>query len=303
MPRDDREIAVSRPAKVFYPESGVTKGDVVEHFRLVAEVMVPHLRGRPLSLRRFPDGITDEGFFQKEVPDHFPDWIDVADIPRRREEKGTSHYVVCSDAASLVYLANQAVLEFHIWPSRVGALDKPDLMVIDIDPPDGKQVGELRSVARRARDVFLALGLEPFVQATGGRGFHVVAPLDPSTGYDTVRQLAREIADLLALLDSDRLTTAIRKDRRGNRIFLDTNRNGYAQTFIAPYSTRARPGAPVAVPLDWGELGKAEPNGWDLTRLRRRLARKTDPWADIYQHAVSAEAARDRLIELTAPRA
>ncbi|MGH3517974.1 MAG: non-homologous end-joining DNA ligase [Haloechinothrix sp.] len=296
------EVTVSRPSKVFYPDSGVTKGEVVEHYRRVAEVMVPHLQERPLSLRRYPDGITDDGFFQKEVPDYFPDWIDVADIPRRREQKGTSHYVVCSDAASLVYLANQAVLEFHIWPSRVGALDKPDLMVIDIDPPDGKQAGELRSVARRAHDVFLAVGLEPFVQATGGRGFHVVAPVDASTGYDTARALARDVADVLARLDPERLTTAVRKDRRGDRIFLDTNRNGYAQTFIAPYSLRARPGAAAAVPLDWNELGKAEPNGWDLKRLRRRLARKNDPWAQIYEHAVSAEAARERLLELTGAR-
>lgn len=299
----EREVAISRPEKVFYPDSGVTKGDVVEHFHRVADAMVPHLAGRPLSLRRFPDGITGEGFFQKEAQGYFPDWIDVADIPRRRNAKGTSCYVVCNDAASLVYLANLAALEFHIWTSQVGTLDKPDLLVIDIDPPDGKGVGELRSIARRARDVFIALGLEPFLQATGGRGFHVVTPVDASSTHDTVHELAKRIAALLARLDPDRLTTAIRKDRRGDRVFLDTNRNGYGQTFIAPYSVRARPGASVAVPLDWDELGKAEPNGWNLSKLRRRLARKTDPWADIYDYAASAEEALAALRELTGAQA
>lgn len=295
----EREVVTSRPEKVLYPESGITKGDVLEHFRRVADVMVPHLAGRPLSLRRYPDGITGHGFFQKEAQDYFPGWVDVADIPRRRNEKGTSCYAVCNNPATLVYLANLAVLEFHIWISRVGALDKPDLVVIDIDPPDGKQLAELRSVARRARDVFLAFGLEPFIQVTGGRGFHVVAPVDATSDSDTVHELAKRIAGLLARFDPERLTTEIRKDRRGDRIFLDANRNGYAQTFIAPYSVRARPGAPVAVPIDWAELGKAEPGGWTIDKVRRRLARKTDPWADIDDYAVSAKEVLQRLREFT----
>jgi bifunctional non-homologous end joining protein LigD len=194
-----------------------------------------------------------------------------------------------------VYLANQATIEFHIWPSTVDALDRPDLMVIDVDPPDGVDVGELRSVARRARDLYEKIGLAPYVQATGGRGFHIVAPLDATEDYDTVRALAREAADRLAAEDPDRLTTAQRKDKRGNRIFLDTNRNGYAQTFVAPYSLRARPRAPVATPLDWSELGKATPDGWDIRRIKQRLARKADPWHDIHEHAGSPKKARERL--------
>lgn len=265
----------------------------MEHYRRVADVMLPHLRERPLSLRRYPDGIEAEGFFQKEASEHFPGWIDVADIPLR--EDGVGHYVVCSDEETLVYLANQATIELHIWPSTVESLDDPDRMVIDIDPPDGAETGELRSVARRLRDQFRSVGLVPFVQATGGRGFHVVSPLDGSSGYESVRALAREMCDSVAGEDPDRLTTAFRKERRGNRIFLDTNRNGYAQTFIAPYTLRARPGAPCAVPVDWDELGKAEPNGWDPARVARRLARKRDPWADIADAAASAEHARERL--------
>jgi bifunctional non-homologous end joining protein LigD len=287
------DIKVSHPDKIYYPDSGITKGEVVEYYRAVAGAMVPHLRGRPLTLRRYPDGIAAKNWFQKEASDYFPGWIRIEKIPQK--DTDPVHYVLCEDAATVVYLANQGTIEFHIWPSTIDALDRPDLMVIDIDPPDGVEVGELRSVARRIRDLYQEIGLAPYLQATGGRGFHVVAPLDATADYDTVRALARAAAERLVAGDPDRLTVEQRKDKRGDRIFLDTNRNGYAQTFVAPYSLRARPGAPVVTPLDWAELGKAEPNGWDPRRIKQRLARKGDPWDGIGEHAASAEKARERL--------
>jgi bifunctional non-homologous end joining protein LigD len=294
---DDRSIAISNPDKELYPDEALTKSDVIEHYRQVADAMLPHLIGRPLSLRRFPDGIGHDGFFQKEASDFFPEWLEVVEVPRR--EDGTSmHQVVCRDEADLVYLANLATLEFHIWPSTMSALDNPDRLVIDIDPPNGTLVGELRDVARRLRDLVGRIGLTPYVQATGGRGFHVVAPLDASAGYDDVRDLARGVADQVAADDPDRLTTAIRKESRGDQIFLDVNRNGYGQTFIAPYSLRSRPGAPIATPLDWSELGKAEPSGFDLTRIRRRLAQRADPWRGIGEHAGATTTAIDMLEKL-----
>lgn len=284
---DDRTIPVSRPDKLLYPDDGVTKSDVVDHYRQVAEVMLPHLRGRPLTLRRFPDGIEAEGFFQKEASDFFPDWLTVVKVPRR-DGGSPMHQVICDSAAALVYLASLATLEFHVWPSTESALDDPDRLVVDIDPPDGVGVRELRDVAKRVAAAVEPLGLTGFVQATGGRGFHVVAPLDASEGYDDVRRLAREVVEDLAAADPDRLTTAIRKESRQGRIFLDINRNGYAQTYIAPYSLRARPGAPVATPLDWSELSRAKPNGFDSARVRRRLGQKADPWRRIDASAASA---------------
>jgi bifunctional non-homologous end joining protein LigD len=287
------EIEISHPDKVFYPGCGLTKGDVVAHYRAVADVMVPHLRGRPLTLRRYPDGIEGKNWFQKEASGYFPGWIRIEKIPQYNSDP--VRYVVCEDAATLVYLANQGTIEFHIWPSTVDALENPDLVVLDLDPPDGTEVSVLRSIARRVRDLYEKIGLTPYVQATGGRGFHVVAPLDATAGYDDVRAMARAAADRLVGADPDRLTTEQRKDKRGNRVFLDTNRNGYAQTFAAPYTLRARPGAPAATPIDWAELGKAKPDGWDLRRLRRRLARKADPWSRIHEHAASAQKAHARL--------
>jgi bifunctional non-homologous end joining protein LigD len=255
--------------------------------------MLPHLRGRPLTLRRFPDGIDGQGWFQKHPGEHFPDSIRVESVPRRGG--GTDDYVVCDDAETLDYLARQGTLEFHLWLSTVDAPERPDRLVLDLDPPDGTEVAELRAVARRIRDHYERVGLTPFVQATGGRGFHVLAPLDAKSDTEVVLELSRALADSVAADDPDRLTTAQRKDKRGDRIFLDANRNGYAQTFVAPYSLRARPGAAAATPLDWRELGKAEPAGWSLAKEKQRLARKDDPWRDLDSHAGSAEAALKQL--------
>jgi bifunctional non-homologous end joining protein LigD len=290
------EVQVSRPEKVFYPDDGITKGEVVEHYRRVAPAMLPHLRGRPLTLRRYPNGIAGQGWFQKEASDYFPDWMRVVEVPQRGG--GSVAHVICEDEASLVYLANQATLEFHVWTSTVDDLGLPDLLVVDLDPPEGIAVAELRKVARRVRGLFDDLGLTAFIQATGGRGFHVVAPLDCSADHDFVRAFAREAADHLAAQDPGLLTTQQRKDKRGERIFLDTNRNGYGQTFVAPYSLRARPGAAVATPLEWAELGRALPNGFDVRRIKGRLARKADPWRALRTCAASAAKARQRLHRL-----
>lgn len=269
-------VVTSHPDKVFFPEHGQTKAELVDYYRALADAMVPHLRGRPLMMRRFPDGIGASGWFQKEAGRHFPDWVRVHSVPRR-DSKEHVHHVLVDDPATLVYLADQATIEFHVWPATVDDLEHPDLMVIDLDPAPGIPVPRLRETARKVRDQFERIGLRGFVQATGGRGFHVVAPLDGTAEFEQTRKLAAAIAGRLAEKDPQVLTTEQRKDKRGERIFLDVNRNGYAQTFVAPYSVRARSGAPVATPLDWHELGRAEPDGWDPKRMRSRLAHKADP--------------------------
>ncbi|WP_410615363.1 non-homologous end-joining DNA ligase [Amycolatopsis sp. lyj-109] len=290
------EITTSNPDKIYYPEAGLTKGDVVGHYRTVAEAMVPHLRGRPLTLRRYPNGISGQTWYQKEAGPKLPSWIRVEAIPQRTTSD--VRHVLCDDAATLVYLANQAAIEYHIWSSTVDDLEHPDMVLIDIDPPEGTTVADLRDIARMVRDVYTAAGLTAYLQATGGRGFHVVAPLEPSQTYDEVRDLAKAAAEVLARLDPDRLTTAVRKNQRGDRVYLDILRNGYTSTFVAPYSLRARPSAGVATPLDWHELGKAEPDGWTPKRIKERLARKRDPWAGMAEHATSPAKAMEQLKKL-----
>jgi bifunctional non-homologous end joining protein LigD len=287
-------VTLSKVDKLLYPEDGISKGDVVGYYRSVADTMLTHLRDRPLVLRRFPDGITGSGFFQKDASDYFPDWIRTVEVPKLTE-KGTVRHVVCEDEATLLYLANQAAIEFHPWLSTVDSLHRPDRMVIDLDPAGPTEVAELRELARRLRERFDELGLVPMVQATGGRGFHVTVPLDGKAEYPEVRDLAADIADQVAAEDPDRLTTEQRKDARGDRIFLDINRNAYGQTAVASYSLRARAHAPAATPLDWNELGRATPNGHTIGSMPKRLSRKDDPWADIAEHAGSAAAARHAL--------
>lgn len=288
-----RDIDVSNLDKELYPDDHVSKGEVIDHYRSVADAMLPHLAGRPLTMRRYPDGIGAQGFFQKDASDYFPDWTRVVAIPQRGG--GSVDHVVCDDAATLVYLANQATIEFHIALSTVDDIDRPDRLVIDIDPPPETPVSVLRAVARQARHLCTEIGLTPFVQATGGRGYHVTAPLDRTADFAFVRGLAADIAGHLAARDPDLLTTAQRKQRRGDRIFLDAGRNAYGQTFIAPYSLRARPGAPVATPLDWDELGRSAPGGHTAATIRNRLAQKPDPWSAIDRHAAAPAGVRDRL--------
>lgn len=274
MTKDSRTIEVSNPDKVFFPGEGITKGEVVDYYRRVAEVMLPHLEDRPLSMHRFPDGIGAESFFQKEVPDYFPDWVRRVTV---RKEGGRVTHVVCEDAPTLVYLADQACLTPHVWLSRADRPDHPDRLVLDLDPPDGG-VAETRSAAQATRDLLRELGLECFLMTTGSRGYHVMVPLDRRAGFDTVRGFARRVAQLLVAREPERLTTEHRKNRRGPRVFLDYFRNGYAQTTVAPYSLRARPGAPVATPIDWEELSGTDPESYTIRNLFRRLAQKHDPW-------------------------
>lgn len=284
---DGREIKASKLDKEMYPDSGITKGDVLDYYRDVAEVMLPHLAGRPLVLNRFPDGVGTHGFIQQQASDYFPDWLRTATVPRSSGD-GTVRHALCQDEASLLYLANQAVLEFHTWLSTVERPGNPVRLVMDLDPPDSVAIADLRAAARGAVDLFREVGLVPFVQTTGGRGFHIVAPLDGKSDYELVRPLARELARRLAETAPDKLTTEQRKDQRGERIFLDVNRNAYGQTAVTPYSLRSRPGAPVATPIDLDELGRVTPDKYTLRNIRRRLAGKADPWADIDRHAVSA---------------
>lgn len=290
------EIDVSNREKVFFPESGITKGDLVDYYRDVAETMLPHVRGRPLTLQRFPDGIAEEGFYQKETPASFPDWIERVTVEK---EDGHVTHVTCEDAASLVYLADQGCITPHAWLARKDRLHHPDLLILDLDPPDGRDFDAVRFAAREARGLFMEIGLEPYLQTTGSRGVHVVTPLDRSAAFDAARSFAQTAADLLAQRHPEQLTTEIRKDKRRGRVFLDTLRNAYAQSFAPPYAVRPKPGAPVATPIDWDELGRVEAQSYTLRNLFRRLAQKDDPWRGMARHRRSLEEPRRRLEQLS----
>jgi len=294
-----RTVQVSSVDKPFFPDAGLTKGDLVGYYRDVAEVMLPHLRGRPLNLQRFPNGVEGHGFWQQGASDHFPGWVRTVTV-ERRGRGGTVDHVVCDDAATVVYLANLATVTFHAWTSTVEHLARPDLVVIDLDPDPGQGLEVVRAAARAVRMACEEVGLAPFVQTSGSRGYHVVMPLQPGPDVEVVRDLAAELALLVAARDPDRLSVEWRKAKRDGRLLLDTARNGYAQTLVAPYSVRPRPEAPVATPIDWAELGRVEPRSYTVANLRRRLARKPDPWAGMADKAAVFDPVRARLDELLA---
>ncbi len=274
-------VEISKPDKVLFPEDGVTKLDVARYYDAVAEVMLPHLAGRPVNMERFPDGLGRFSFYEKKVPSHFPDWVhtvevDTADGPQRQ--------VVVNDRRSLVYLSQQACLTPHTWLCTEKNLDQPDQLVFDLDPT----LDDLAAVRRATRlvgELLDDLGLTSYLKTTGSRGYHVLVPLRPRLPFDEVRAFARACADRLVEKEPELLTVEHRKAKRGDRIFVDTFRNGYGQTAVPAYSLRARPGAPVSTPITWDELSRVKPSQHTITSVRRRLARREDPWADVRRHA------------------
>ena len=272
---DEHTIDVSNPDKVLLPD-GITKRDLVEHYRRIAPVMVPHVAGRLLTVQRFPDGLADGGFFQKDTPDHFPDWIERCTVPK---EDGEVAHTVVRDGATLVYLANLAAITLHVSLQTVDHLDQPDRLVFDLDPPEGGGPGPVRFAARAVRDLLDEAGLETRLMTTGSKGYHVVVPIRPERGFDEVKALARAAAETFAERHPDRLTVEQRIAKREGRVFVDFLRNAASQTAVAPYSVRAKPGGPVAAPIDWDELGSIAPADVTMANVFRRLGQKDDPWA------------------------
>jgi bifunctional non-homologous end joining protein LigD len=277
-----------------YPDTGLTKEDIVRYYRDVSEYILPHLKDRPLSLHRFPDGIKGKDFFQKQKPDYFPDWIDWKMF--KKKEGGSTEYILCQNVETLVYLVDQACLVFHVWLSTAREPEHPDRLIFDLDP-SGKDFDSVRFAAARLYG-FLAQKLEitPFVKTIGSRGVHVVIPVDRSAKFDEVKNFAGRIAEVIARENRDKITTEISKDKRRNRLFLDIARNACAQTAVVAYSLRALAGAPVATPITWEELWdkKMFPQKYTIKNIKKRLASKTDPWKNINRHAISVKKVKER---------
>jgi bifunctional non-homologous end joining protein LigD len=290
-----RAIELSSLDKVMYPRAGITKGDVIDYYRRIADVMVPHLRGHPISMQAFPKGIDEGGFYRKEAPDYFPGWIRRVSVYVEEDDEEQPQ-VVPEDAATLVYLANQNVVTFHPWLSEAERLDYPQRLIFDLDPPGG-DFEVVRYGARVLHDALEELGLAPFLMTTGSRGLHVVAPIQPTVPFDEAREFTRDLAEVLVRRHPERFTVEMRKKERGDRLFLDYLRNAYAQTAVAPYSLRAKPGAPVATPIDWHELDRDElhSQSYTLDNIFRRLGQKEDPWAEMEEQAPPLDEARERL--------
>ena len=279
-----RRVRLSNPDKQLFPADGITKADLAAYFLAVAPAMASHMKERPLNLWRWNAGIERDVVIQQALPGGAPDWIRRVTVPRRRG--GDVTHAVGGEPATLVWLAQVNCITPHVWASRADRPDRPDRLVFDLDPPDedpDAHFPAIRAGALALGDVLRELGLEPFAMTSGSRGLHVVAPLRRRAHADVVRETAGAIAELVAARRPEELTTAWRKAKRGGRVLVDTARNTYAQTTVAPYAVRALPGAPVATPLAWGELEDPElhPRRFTLSGVPERLEQRGDPWEEI----------------------
>jgi bifunctional non-homologous end joining protein LigD len=267
-------VRLSTPDRVYYPESGVTKSELAQYYERMADRVLPGLVERPLSLVRCPEGREGECFYQKRA------WRSIPDaVPRVVVRKGRAAYAMVSDLASLVSLVQVGVLEVHVWGARADQLERPDVLVVDIDPDPSLPWSRVAEAAVLLRELFQALELVPFVRSTGGKGLHVVVPLERRSTWEEVKQFAHGVAGQLVRAAPDRFTANMSKARRPGKIFLDVFRNAPESTAIASWSTRARPGAPVAATLDWSEIETDEAPRVTLRDAPSRLV-LPDPWAE-----------------------
>jgi bifunctional non-homologous end joining protein LigD len=276
-------VEITHPDKVLFPRDGITKAELVDYYRRIAPTMLPHLQGRPLVMERYPDGIDGQGFYAKNTPRYFPPWIETVSLSK---QGGTVRHVDCNDVDTLVYLANQAVITPHAWLSCAGKPDQPDQMIFDLDP-SGADFRAVCTAAKAIRELLREHGLAAFVKTTGSRGLHVLTPLIRGAEFDQVRAFARNLAERCVAGDPHHLTTEVRKNKRGDRIFVDIARNAYAQTAAPAYAVRPRDGAPVAAPLDWDELDspRIRPDLFNIRNVFKRLEKLGDPWKDLARHA------------------
>jgi bifunctional non-homologous end joining protein LigD len=288
---------ITHPDKVLFPDDGITKGELAAYYEMIAPAMLPHIRGRPITMERFHRGIGEKGFFQKDVLKGFPEWLERVEVQKKG---GTVHHPIVSDTRSLVWLANQNSITPHVWIARVPDLWHPDICVFDLDPSED-QPEILSAAAIALRDLLSELGLESWVKTSGSKGFHIVVPLDRSADYGDVGRFANAAGRLLVRRDPKHLTEEFNKADRGGRILVDTGRNAYHATFAAAYSVRAKPGAPVSAPCTWDEIQNgAGPRSFSLRGMADRVSTAGDLWSEMLMRGQTLTPAMERLGRLQA---
>jgi len=245
------KTALTHKNKILFPKSGITKQQMFHYYKNIANEILPYLKDRPLTMQRFPEGIDEDGFFQKHTPDYFPDWISTAKV---KKVDGWINHVVCNSKDTLLYLVNQYTLTFHVALSKVEKIDYPDKLIFDLDPPKGNFQLAVKAAKALRHLLEERLHLKAYVMTSGSESLHIVVPLKADQHFDMVHDFAKQIANYICKNNPTEFTTAIRKDKRNGRLYIDSLRNSYAQTSVVPFSIRAKENAPVATPLHWDEL-------------------------------------------------
>jgi DNA ligase D len=273
-------VRLTSPDKVLYPEQGITKRDLAEYYLAVADAMLPHVARRPITLVRCPTGRQRKCFYQRHAGSGVPSELGEVDIPGF-EESGA--YLFIKDVAGLIALVQMGVLEVHPWGARIDKPDRPDRVIFDLDPGEGLGFPDVAQAAHEVRRFLSDLGLVSFAKTTGGKGIHVVLPVDRRYPYSQVKAFAKKVAEAIAADAPNRYLTRISKAERRGRIFIDYLRNDATSTAVGPYSTRSRFGAPVATPVTWQELSPSlDPAAFDIRTVPRRMETiGTDPWGEI----------------------
>ena len=274
-------VVITHPEKVLFPDDGITKGELADYYRMVAPLMLPHVVNRPITMERFHRGIGEDGFFQKSVTKGFPSWLERVAVPKK---KGTVHHPLVTDRDSLLWLVNLNCITPHVWTSRAPDLNRPDLLVFDLDPSED-DAAALRAATLVVRDTLAEFGLTSWVKTTGSKGFHVVVPLDRAAAYEQCAPFAHALGRLLVQRHPAVFTQEFFKAERGDRILIDTGRNEFHATYAAAYAVRAKPGAPVSAPCTWDEVERGVlPQSFTLRGMADRAALVGDVWADLHAH-------------------
>ena len=295
---DQGTVSITHPEKVLFPADGITKGDLAAYYDAIAPVILPHLRGRPVTMERYPAGIDKKGFWQKDVSKGFPDWLKRAEVPKK---DGVVHHPIITDKRSLMWVANQNTITQHVWTSRIPDLYYPDICVFDLDPSKEDPAG-VRAAAIGLRDLLEELTLPSWIKTSGSKGFHLVVPLDGKMHVGHVARFAHAVGALLVSRAPDHLTQEFSKADRGGRIYVDTGRNGYSATFAAAYTVRAKRGAPVSGPCTWNEVtrGEVSPRTFTLRNMPDRVENVGDLWADMRKRGRSLKRPIEMLRRLSA---
>jgi DNA ligase D len=288
------DVPITNPDKLFFPDRGLTKGDLVAYYLGVADLALPHLRRRPFHMKRFPNGVTEDFFHQKRVPASHPDYVD--DVFVQFPSGHSTVFAIVDNAAALAWVANLGCIELHTWHSRVPEIERPDYLLIDLDPTSDGQWPFVREIALVVRDVLDGLGLRSYPKTSGATGLHVLAPIKPDTPFPDVRRFAKAVAEEVERrIDDQRVATTTWRvaDRVG--VFVDFGQNARDRTIASAYSVRPTPDARVSAPLSWDEVATVEPEAFTLETMPARVEAAGDPMRGMWRNPPSLRSRFARL--------
>jgi bifunctional non-homologous end joining protein LigD len=295
-----RLVNVTNPEKVFFPAPGITKLQIVEYYVAVAEAALPHTRNRPFQMKRYPNGVDADFFYQKRVPQPHPEWLETVHVnyPSGNEVD----FPIINDAAGLAWIANLGCIELHTWHSRVPEVNKPDYLLIDLDPSEGNPWSHVREIAMAAKQVMDELGVASFPKTSGVTGLHILVPILPELEFPLVREIARAMAKAITKLVPTIATTQWKVAGRPG-VFVDYGQNAFDRTIASAYSIRPMPDARASAPLRWDEVPAVEPGDFTLLTMRQRIAAVGDLTSGMWEKAVSLEPLFEKLkVKRTIPK-